>query len=72
MIDQKIAYIHLNPVKAGYVRLPEYPFCNSACPASPLKDMDAKVGGYSNNYSQRLENVAVTWLEPSDWRGVSF
>lgn len=37
IIDQKIDYIHNNPVVAGYVTEPEAWFYSSACLCSPLQ-----------------------------------
>ncbi|MEQ8811860.1 MAG: transposase [Imperialibacter sp.] len=37
ILDQKIDYIHRNPVAAGYVIEPEAWYYSSACPLSPLK-----------------------------------
>jgi REP element-mobilizing transposase RayT len=37
VVDQKVDYIHNNPVKAGLVTAPEYYPYSSACPESPLK-----------------------------------
>lgn len=39
MMDQKIDYIHDNPVAAGYVLTPEMWLYSSACVMSPLKVM---------------------------------
>ena len=41
MIDQKLNYIHWNPVKAGIVLEPHQYFFSSACPDSPLVVLDA-------------------------------
>jgi putative transposase len=35
--DQKVDYIHNNPVKAGIVTAPEYYYYSSANPTQPLK-----------------------------------
>jgi REP element-mobilizing transposase RayT len=40
IIDQKIAYIHNNPVESGYVTNPESWYYSSACGDSPLKVVD--------------------------------
>ncbi len=40
MLMQKINYIHMNPVRAGYVLAPEHWYFSSACPCSPLKVME--------------------------------
>jgi REP element-mobilizing transposase RayT len=40
IIDQKIAYIHNNPVESGYVTNPESWYYSSACGGSPLKVVD--------------------------------
>lgn len=37
IIDQKVEYIHDNPVAAGYVILPEMWYYSSACVMSPVK-----------------------------------
>jgi putative transposase len=37
VIDQKVDYIHQNPVRAGIVTEPEYYVYSSACADSPLK-----------------------------------
>jgi REP element-mobilizing transposase RayT len=37
IIDQKIRYIHDNPVEAGYITNPESWYYSSACSLSPLK-----------------------------------
>jgi len=37
VIDQKVEYIHQNPVRAGIVTKPEYYTYSSACADSPLK-----------------------------------
>ena len=37
IIDQKIEYIHNNPLEAGYVTNPESWYYSSACMVSPLK-----------------------------------
>ncbi len=41
MIDQKLHYIHWNPVKAGIVMEPQHYLFSSACPESPLVVLDA-------------------------------
>ncbi|GAB3904804.1 transposase [Larkinella knui] len=41
MIDQKLNYIHMNPVKAGIVPEPQDYIFSSACPESPLRVLDA-------------------------------
>ena len=41
MIDQKLNYIHMNPVKAGIVIEPQHYVFSSACPESPLTVLDA-------------------------------
>ncbi|MVM32080.1 transposase [Spirosoma sp. HMF4905] len=41
MIDQKLRYIHWNPVKAGIVIEPHQYLFSSACPESPLAVLDA-------------------------------
>lgn len=40
IIDQKTDYIHMNPVKAGFVAMPEDYLYSSANPDSPLKIME--------------------------------
>ena len=40
VIDQKVDYIHNNPVAAGLVTAPEYYLYSSACLESPLKVLD--------------------------------
>lgn len=40
LIDQKTDYIHMNPVKAGFVREPYEYYYSSANPESPLKTFD--------------------------------
>lgn len=40
IIDQKTIYIHMNPVKAGFVREPHEYFYSSANPEGPLKTFE--------------------------------
>jgi len=40
IIDQKVEYIHNNPVESGYVTNPESWYYSSACEISPLKVID--------------------------------
>ncbi|QHL89248.1 transposase [Nibribacter ruber] len=40
LLQQKVDYIHQNPVKASIVTEPEYYVYSSACPDSPLKVAD--------------------------------
>jgi REP element-mobilizing transposase RayT len=40
LIDQKINYIHENPVRAGFVSNPEDWRLSSASPESPIKVLD--------------------------------
>ncbi len=40
IIDQKIEYIHNNPVESGYVTNPDSWYYSSACGDSPLKVLD--------------------------------
>ena len=40
MINQKLNYIHMNPVKAGIVLEPQHYLYSSACPESPLAVLD--------------------------------
>lgn len=37
--DQKMGYVHLNPVVAGFVTQPEHYFYSSAHPENPLRDL---------------------------------
>jgi REP element-mobilizing transposase RayT len=41
IFDQKVGYIHNNPVEAGYVTDPEYWYYSSANPNSPLLVQEA-------------------------------
>ena len=40
LIDQKAEYIHMNPVKAGFVSEPYEYYYSSANPGSPLETLD--------------------------------
>lgn len=57
MIQQKVDYIHFNPVEAGFVNLPEEWRMSSANENGPIK-LDER--GVSNKRKQSLRTIYVT------------